>query len=75
MLVAGDRYRCSVCEVECKGRPDGICGCGLLPGRRPMGKARPTSPFRCVANPARGPQSPAAIVISRGEAPVEAATP
>lgn len=60
-MQSGDLFRCWTCEVECRGAPAGICGCGAMPGARPRGAKR--GPLACVPNPARGPASPAAIVV------------
>jgi len=69
VLRCDETFRCSICEAESHGSPDAICGCGL----RPTGIARQGG-FRCAPNPARGPASPAAVVILFGDdAPAVAA--
>lgn len=35
VLQRGEVYRCGTCGVESRGAPNGICGCGILPGLRP----------------------------------------
>lgn len=76
VLQRGDVYRCGTCGVESRSAPNGICGCGILPGLRP----RPTGaiaqkpaqgPYRCVRNPSPSVHNPAEIVIMFGadEAP------
>lgn len=72
VMRSGILFMCATCEVRCEHRPDGICGCGILPGARPAGMA--FGPFTCVPNPARGPSNPAAIGIRYGaEEPTPAA--
>lgn len=62
VLQSGDMFRCGGCGAVAMGSPSGICGCGLLRSR-----GSNHAGFRCVANPARSPQSPAEIVIEFGE--------
>lgn len=64
VLRSGIYYLCATCESRCSHNPSGICGCGMLPGAKP--KNSPQGPFVCTPNPARGPSSPAAIVIRYG---------
>lgn len=56
----GMLYRCASCAAEALGTPDPICGCGF----KPTGPGRRAGGFRCITNPARGPASPAEIVIA-----------
>lgn len=64
VLRSGVHFMCANCESRCSHQPSGVCGCGLFPGAKPKGSA--TGPFACIPNPARGPSSPAAIVIRYG---------
>ena len=53
----GDLFACLSCEARTIGGSEPICECGLG-GKRAAGR------FRCIANPAPSPSSPAAIVIA-----------
>lgn len=64
VLQQGIFFMCATCETRCTHLPSGVCGCGMLPGARPKGS--PEGPFTCVANPSKGPSSPAAIVVRYG---------
>jgi hypothetical protein len=64
VLQSGIHFMCATCESRCTHLPNGICGCGMLPGATPKGEQR--GPFTCVANPSKGPSSPAAIVVRYG---------
>lgn len=59
-------FECGNCTLSAKDKPDGICGCGILP-KPSSGKASPTAPrFRCVPNPNRTVGTSAAVVIQWG---------
>jgi hypothetical protein len=54
-------FICAVCDAAA-GAVEVICGCGI----KVAGSSARRGFFRCTANPARGPASPAAIVITFG---------
>lgn len=62
ILHDGERFVCGICSAESTGTVDEICGCGVIVSGNP----RKNLGFRCHPNPARGPQSPARIVIQFG---------
>ena len=60
ILHGGQGFICAVCDAASEA-VEGICGCGI----RVTGSKYPV--FRCTTNPARGPASPAAVVITFGQ--------
>jgi hypothetical protein len=64
VIQSGVHFICATCESQCAHNPRGICGCGMFPSARPKGRA--SGLFTCIANPTRGPSSPAAIVVRYG---------
>ena len=62
-------FRCADCGAAAARRPDGICGCGLLPDAMRARSGRSSDIFRCGPNPRRTPENPAEIVILFGDAP------
>ena len=64
VMQAGVHFMCATCESRCAHNPSGICGCGMFPSARAKGSANGL--FTCIANPTRGPSSPAAIVVRYG---------
>lgn len=61
VLHGGGAFICAICDAASEA-VEGICGCGI----RIIGSNSKHSPFRCTANPTRGPASPAAVVITFG---------
>ena len=57
VLQSGDQFRCGTCAAVGMAAPASVCGCGAFPGVKGGG-------YRCEANPARSPASPAEIVIA-----------
>ena len=64
VLQSAIHFMCASCECRCVHNPSGICGCGMFPSARPKGAA--SGVFMCIGNPARGPSSPAVIVVRFG---------
>lgn len=62
VLAGADGYICAVCDAA-GDAPEAICGCGIRVQGSSGGKR---ALFRCAPNPARGPASPAAAVITFG---------
>jgi transcriptional regulator with XRE-family HTH domain len=65
VLLRGEIFRCSTCAAESIGRPDGVCGCGILHGGEP-GRMKDIPPglcFRCIRNSHRSAHDPSEIVI------------
>jgi hypothetical protein len=58
---ADGKFTCAVCDAMGE-TPQQICGCGL----HVSGSTARALGFRCTANPARGPSSPAGTVIVFG---------
>lgn len=82
MAAFGDgpdsRWQCGTCRTESLGGPQGLCGCGIYIGPRPLETKRNPAPktirlntsgprFYCASNPAPSDASPAAIVVLYGE--------
>lgn len=59
----GTGYECTGCGARALGKPERICGCGIMAA--PIRKAGPR--FHCIANPERTPARPAAVVITFDE--------
>ena len=59
VLQSNSGFVCAVCDATSEA-PEGICGCGI----RVAGRGAKRAMFQCTANPARGPTSPAAVVIT-----------
>lgn len=59
VLEGAAGFTCAVCDAA-GATPEAICGCGI----RVAGQGGKRLPFRCTPNPARGPASPAAVVIT-----------
>ena len=70
ILQSEGGYVCAVCDAAAE-EVEGICGCGI----RIMGSTAKRALFQCIANPARGPASPAAVVITFGQVPDSSAPP
>lgn len=61
VLEGGGGFICAVCDAA-GDAPEAICGCGI----RVQGPGGRRRLFQCTSNPARGPASPAAVVITFG---------
>ena len=63
IVQGGDTFRCSTCGATTCGRPDEVCGCGILP------KLNSPTRFRCGPNPRKCEEFPSEIVILFGDQP------
>jgi len=66
VLVRYDTFICSVCEVESRGSPSGICACGMTSAKGDGLPAALRSAYRCGINPAPSVINPARIVVLYG---------
>ncbi|UKJ74249.1 hypothetical protein [Azospirillum brasilense] len=57
VLESAGTFLCATCGAESAGRPDPICGCGVV--NRETGKRL----LRCALNPTPTPTNPALVVI------------
>lgn len=71
ILVRYDVYVCSVCEVESRGSPHGVCACGMKAARDEALPSGLRSAYRCGLNPDRSVVNPARIVVLYGGKPVQ----